>query len=346
MFCAGWDIFRRKDMYGISNFPYLRPIIVLIMSTIALDIGGTKIAGALFDADGRMLHHCKRLLEQRTGGEVGDLAVEVIGEVLSAAPAHTTIEGVGICIPGIVYSKTERVWAPNIPGWDNYPLADHIRAGMPERSVPICIESDRSCHILGEVWKGAAQGCDNALFIAVGTGIGVGILMDGRLLHGQSDIIGAAGWMALQPPYLSDYDACGCFESYASGNGLGSQAQKRLLEDPAYQGPMRQKPIEEISAYDVFALYPSGDPIATAVLHKAIQFWGMASANLVSLLNPQKVIWGGGIFGPAVPFINDIYREALRWAQPISIRQTAFVASQVEEAGLLGAAYLIIRNQS
>jgi len=314
------------------------------MSIIALDIGGTKIAGALFQHDGQMLHHTKRLLEQRTGREVGDLAVAVIREVLSASPTGIKVDGIGICIPGIVYSKTERVWAPNIPDWDNYPLADHIRTGLPELSVPICIESDRSCHILGEVWKGAAQGCDNAIFIAVGTGIGVGILMDGRLLHGQSDIIGAAGWMALQPPYLSDWDACGCFESFASGSGIGMQARKMLCEDISYSGPMRQKPLEEVSAYDVFAHYASGDSIAVSVLNKAVEFWGMAAANLVSLLNPEKIIWGGGIFGPAVFLIDDIYREALKWAQPISIRQTTFVASQVEEAGLLGAAFLVIRD--
>ena len=316
------------------------------MSVIALDIGGTKIAGALYESNGAMLHNHKRLLENRSANEVGDLAVEVVRKVLLASPPQTVIDGIGVCIPGIAYSKTETVWAPNIPGWDNYPLADHLRKGLPELSVPIFIESDRSCHILGEVWKGAAQGCDNAIFIAVGTGIGVGILIDGRLLHGQSDIIGATGWMALQPPYLSEYDACGCFESFASGQGLGMQARKMLHKNADYNGPMRHKKIEEVSAYDVFAHYPAGDPIAVAVLHKAVEFWGMASANLVSLLNPQKVIWGGGIFGPAVPFINDIYREAFRWAQPISIRQTQFVASQVEEAGLLGAAYLVIRNKS
>jgi glucokinase len=299
------------------------------MFTIALDIGGTKIAGALCEPDGHILHHTKCLLEHRTGAEVGNLALEIIRQMLCACPSREKIGGIGISVPGIVYSnsalalrnnKVGRVWVPNIPGWDNYPLYDHIRTGLPELSVPICIESDRSCHILGEVWKGVAKGRSNALFFAVGPGIGVGILIDGRLLHGQSDTVGAAGWMALQPPYLSGYDACGCFESYASGNGIGLQAQKRLQEDSSYNGLMRNKPIEEVSAYDVFALYDSGDSIAVAVLRKAIEFWGMASANLVSLLNPQKVIWGGGIFGPAIPFINDLYREALRWAQPVSIR--------------------------
>jgi glucokinase len=83
------------------------------------------------------------------------------------------------------------------------------------------------------------------------------------------------------------------------------------------------------------------------VLSKAIEMWGMASANLVSLLNPEVIIWGGGIFGPATAFIGDIYREAQRWAQPVSIRQVSYVASQLgEDAGLYGAARLALGNGS
>lgn len=87
------------------------------------------------------------------------------------------------------------------------------------------------------------------------------------------------------------------------------------------------------------------DPIAISVLHKAVEMWGMASANLVSLLNPQKIIWGGGVFGPAGIFIDDIYKEACKWAQPLSIKQVEFVPSQLSgNAGLIGAAFLAIKN--
>ncbi|MFR1085003.1 MAG: ROK family protein [Bacteroides cellulosilyticus] len=100
-----------------------------------------------------------------------------------------------------------------------------------------------------------------------------------------------------------------------------------------------------ISAYDVFSAYNEEDPIAVSVLHKAIEMWGMASANFVSLLNPQKIIWGGGVFGPAGIFIDDIYKEACKWAQPLSIKQVEFVASQLSgNAGLIGAAFLAIKK--
>ena len=310
------------------------------MSVIAIDLGGTKIAGALFDDRGNKLFHNKAFLEGRGGEEVGSLIVGLVQEILAvAAEKQQPVEGIGVCVPGIASSKTHCVWAPNIPGWEHFPLKERLQAVLPA-SVRVCVESDRTCHILGELWQGAAQNCQNAVFVAVGTGIGMGLLIDGHIVHGQSDIVGASGWMALEPPYLSEYDACGCFESSASGQGLGARAREMLQNDASYQGPLREKPLEEISAYDVFAHYDAGDPIARAVLHKAITYWGMAAANIVSLLNPEMVVWGGGLFGPACRFIDDIYAEALKWAQPISIRQTRFVATQVEEAGLVGAAYL------
>ena len=119
---------------------------------------------------------------------------------------------------------------------------------------------------------------------------------------------------------------------------------KRLQQ--LFDNPFQLKhPMDFESAYDVFSAYNEKDPIAISVLHKAVEMWGMASANLVSLLNPQKIIWGGGVFGPAGIFIDDIYKEACKWAQPLSIKQVEFVPSQLSgNAGLIGAAFLAIKN--
>jgi glucokinase len=163
----------------------------------------------------------------------------------------------------------------------------------------------------------------------------------GQILHGMSDIAGAAGWMALEPPYNEKFDGCGCFEYYASGTGIGNRARDFLRDHPEYHGPLRLKKPADLTAHDVFQQYDESDPVSQGVIAKAIEMWGMASANLVSLFNLQKIIWGGGIFGPAKRFLPDIYREALRWAQPVSIRQAEFVASELgEDAALYGAARL------
>lgn len=318
------------------------------MATIALDIGGTKIASAVFMPDGSMLFNRKRLLKGRTGHDVGRLAAEILSKLLTTARRSCIpIESVGVCVPGIVYSQSGRVWAPNIPGWENYPLKEVLQACVGTSNIDIYIDSDRTCYMYGEMWQGAAKECHSAIFMAVGTGIGAGIIIDGHELHGAGDIIGAVGWMALQPSYTEKYDACGCYEYYASGNGIGARARDAVRADKAYKGKLRQKPITRITAYDVFSAYDEDDHIATAVLQKAVEMWGMAAANLVSILNPQKIIWGGGVFGPATVFIDDIYKEASKWAQPLSIKQVEFVASQLSgNAGLIGAAYLAIKNQS
>ncbi|MBQ6299951.1 MAG: ROK family protein [Bacteroidales bacterium] len=300
------------------------------MAVIGIDLGGTKISAALLTRSGETICNTYRLLEGATGSEVGRLIAEAIRD-LRSQNNQLPVEAVGVCVPGIVYSKKGTVWAPNIPGWDDYPLLRELEAAVGDPTVRIALESDRTCYILGEVWKGAARGCTDAIYLAVGTGIGAGILLDGRVIHGASDIVGATGWMALETPWKDEYKPVGCFEYYASGNGIGTQAKLR------YGDPSK-------TSYDVFAGYGS-DPVATEILDHAIQLWGMGTANLVSLFNPQKVIFGGGVFGPAVRFIDRIYEEACRWGQPISMRDVRFCASEVGgDAALLGAAYLAVRE--
>ena len=300
------------------------------MAVIGIDLGGTKISAALFSRDGELIVKEYKLLDGATGTAVGLAVAETILALRTRRP-DLPVEAVGICVPGIVYSKKGTVWAPNIPGWDNYPLKNDLKAILDDPSVKISIESDRTCYILGELWKGAARGCTDAIYLAVGTGIGAGILLDGHIIHGASDIVGATGWMALEDPFKEEFIPVGCFEYYASGNGIGNQAKLLYGDDSK-------------TSYDVFADYGK-DPIATQILDKAIRRWGMGTANLVSLFNPQKVIFGGGVFGPAVQYIGRIYAEARKWGQPISMRDVIFCASEVGgDAALLGAAYLGIMN--
>lgn len=316
------------------------------MSVIGIDLGATKIAAAVFDTAGNFINKKSVLLGGRTGEEVGDLIVDVIEEL---AQRHE-ITGAGICIPGIVYSKKETVWAPNIPGWEDFPLKKYILKALKHKDVEVFIESDRTCYILGERWRGAAKGCDNAIYLAVGSGIGGGILLDGRVIHGSNDIVGATGWMALETEYDTEWDACGCFESFASGNGIGAQARKMLQSEgvkpsPDETSPLRNKNTADVIAQDVFAAYEAGDPIAVRVIGKAVRMWGKGTANLVSLFDPEKVIFGGGVFGgaPARALIPRIYEEACKWGQPISMKSVKFCATEVgNDAALLGAAYLAL----
>jgi len=312
------------------------------MHSIGIDLGGTKAAAATFADDGSILQKETALLEKRRGDEVATLIIEQIHNLLDRARSQdTTIGAVGISIPGIYYARTGKVWAPNIPGWEAFPLRQRLASALSDQDILVTVDSDRAAYILGESWLGAARGCHDAIFVAVGTGIGAGILIDGRILRGHGDIAGATGWMALDKPFREEYVSCGCFEHHASGTGLAKVAREYLRENPDLNTELSIMKAEEITAHDVFAAYEKGDLLAKNVLDEAIGFWGMAVANYVSLFNPEKIIFGGGVFGPATQFLKQIREEARKWAQPISFTQVSIEASKLgSDAGLIGAGRL------
>jgi len=315
------------------------------MAVIGIDLGGTKIISAIFDKEGNILHKTSYLLEKRKGKDVGLLVLQTIDELITMSGGTIDdIEALGICVPGIADSKTGMVWAPNIDGWENYPLQKEIEEHVNNDKIKISIASDRTCYILGEVWKGAARNAQNAVFIAVGTGIGMGLLIDGKIVHGHGDAVGAAGWFALETPYFDEYERYGCLESYASGDGIARQTRKLLKEGLLFkESILYKREIESINTKDVFEAYGRGDSLAKFVIGKAIILWSMAAANMVSLLNPEKIVWGGGVFGPAAQLLDRIYDEACRWAQPVAIKQVKFEKSQLlGDAGLYGAGHLAL----
>ena len=298
---------------------------------LGIDLGGTKIAGALFNDQGRVSQKKVIYLGKKTGSQVGEQVLELIHSFLNEPNGQSVrIQNVGVAVPGIFNNRSGRVWAPNIPGWEDYPLLEEIQGQL--GSLDIRLDSDRACYILGETWKGAAEGCKHAIYLAVGTGIGAGILIDGKVLRGADDIAGSTGWMALTDPYIPDYSKFGCFEYHASGPGI-----TRMAKD------MNAR--ELVNTHDIFKAFNEGNPMARKVISQAICFWGKACANLVSLFNPEKIIFGGGIFGPAVQFLDDIYLEAKKWAQPISINKVSFEPSKLgSDAGLYGAGFLALKS--
>lgn len=313
------------------------------MSLIGMDLGGTKLAIAAFTADAEITAHESVPLERRTGAAVAELMVQQLEKFLRLQKGkNDPVRAIGICIPGISNRKYGTVWAPNIPGWEQYPLLKEISAAAP--GMPVSIDSDRTCYIMGEVWKGAARGCTDAIYLGVGTGIGAGILSDGHFLRGKHDAAGAIGWMALERPYYSKYMQCGCFESRASGDGIAKLAKDLLEEMPAYEGMLRRLAPAELTAAAVFAAFEKNDALAAEVIRCCIELWGMAVANLVSLFSPEKIIMGGGVFGPAIPLIPAIAAEAAKWAQPLSMQQVEIVASELgSHAGCWGAGLLALK---
>ena len=249
------------------------------------------------------------------------------------------ISAVGIAIPGVVFHEDGLVWAPNIPGWDHLPLGGMLSERIP---LPIVLDSDRSAYVLGEQWKGAAQGLKDVVFLAVGTGIGAGILIDGRLCRGCQDIAGAVGWFALDTRYREEYADMGCFEAEASGDSVARRALRLIRAgESSVLEEMTEGNIENITAEKVAAAYREGDVLARSVLETTCRYLSMGIANIISILNPEIVILGGGLFQSGELLLESIRKEYKRWAQPLAAERVRIELSSLgEDAGLFGAGKL------
>jgi glucokinase len=308
-----------------------------------IDVGGTKIASALFTRDGAITARDKIAVD-RAGGDPA--AAQVAGRIealdQAARAAGGRLRAVGISVPGIVYSASGKVWAPNIPGWDRYPLSERIRGHGPGGHVPVILESDRSAYVAGEAWKGAAAGASDAVFLAVGTGIGAGIISGGRILHGHEDIAGAAGWFGLDPDFKPAYAAMGCFEAEASGNSVARKAREWLEKGrPSAMLDLAGGAIGAVTAEIVAEAARRRDPLALEVVADAVTYLGMGVANIVSLLDPEVVVLGGGLFQAHDVFLEPVRAEFKRWAQPLAARSVRIEPSALgEDAGLYGCGKL------
>ena len=307
------------------------------MSIIAVDLKANKISTALFRMDGELLESKKRPLGDLRATQVGRFLCRQIDDFTKrAAVHHAPVRAIGISVPGIFYEKTGTVWAPNIPGWRNYPLLEDLR----HYTVPVRVMSDRCCHILGEHWKGAARGCKNVIYYSVGTGIYAGIMTGGHILRGSHNIAGAIGWMSVRENFDKKYRKYGCLEYYASAKGIPERARELADSTPEYAGPLREP---ELNVQDVFNAYKAEDPLAEAILGQAVKYWGISIGNLISVFNPNKIILGGSVFGPATQFKHRIYEEAARWAQPVSMQEVTLELSELgSQAGLAGACRLAL----
>lgn len=305
-------------------------------AVVALDIGGTKISAGLFSRAGRLLWQRGEATGQTSLDDSLDQITKLIAEAAGNVPAGCAIAGAGLAVPGWVNRRAGTVWAPNIAGWDHIPLAAQLQQRV---QWPLTVDSDRNAYVLGEAWRGCAAGLEDVVFVAVGTGIGVGIISGGHLIRGHDDLAGCAGWFALRPEFQELYAQMGCFEAEASGKSLGRKAQER--------GFFAGRNDETQGARAVVEAAECGDAAATALLDEAAKFLGMGVANLISALNPQMVVMGGGLFQQGEYLLDAVRRETPRWAQPMAAERARIERSALQEhAGLYGAARLAISTGS
>ncbi|WP_327596001.1 ROK family protein [Streptomyces chartreusis] len=295
----------------------------------ALDIGGTKIAGALVDGHGTIVARAQRATPAREDGETVMRAVEeVVGE-LTVSPlwGHATALGIGSAGP--VDASAGTVSPVNVPGWRDYPLVRRVREAA--GGLPVELIGDGVAITAAEHWQGAARGHDNALCMVVSTGVGGGLVLNGRLHPGPTGNAGHIGHISVD----LDGDLCpcgsrGCVERIASGPNIA----RRAIENGWLPGPDG-----DTSAAAVAASAQAGDPVAVGSFERAAQALAAGIAATATLVEIDIAVIGGGV-GKAGDVLFTPLRTALSDYATLSFvqRLTIVPAQMGTDAGLVGAA--------
>ncbi|MBM9623035.1 ROK family protein [Streptomyces zhihengii] len=295
----------------------------------ALDIGGTKIAGALVDGDGALLLRAQRPTPAKEDAETVMGAVSAVLGDLAASPLWPGAVAVGIGSAGPVDRAAGTVSPVNVPGWRGFPLVERVSRAV--GGLPVDLVGDGAAITAAEHWRGAARGFDNALCMVVSTGVGGGLVLDGRLHTGPSGNAGHIGHISVD----LDGDLCpcgarGCVERIASGPNIA----RRALEQGWTPGPDG-----DATAAAVAASARAGDPVAIASFERAAQALAAGIAATATLADLDIAVIGGGVAG-AGEVLFDPLRRSLRDYATLSFvrRLTVAPARMGTDAGLVGAA--------
>ncbi|GGQ66078.1 ROK family protein [Streptomyces althioticus] len=295
----------------------------------ALDIGGTKIAGALVDREGRILARAQRPTPAQEDGDTVMAAVGAVIGDLAASPLWERASAVGIGSAGPVDASAGTVSPVNVPGWRDYPLVAQVRDAV--GGLPVELIGDGVAITAAEHWQGAARGHDNALCMVVSTGVGGGLVLGGRLHPGPTGNAGHIGHISVD----LDGDPCpcgarGCVERIASGPHIA----RRALENGWRPGPDG-----DTSAAAVAAAARAGDPVAVASFERAARALAAGIAATATLVEIDIAVIGGGV-GKAGEVLFAPLRKALTEFATLSfVRRLTVVPAQTgTDAGLVGAA--------
>lgn len=310
---------------------------------IGIDVGGTNLRGALVGSDGKIINRMKVASDADKGIEavIGNL-VRLIkniggGEDVSAA---------GFGIPGIIDFKAGIITqAPNICNVNNYPIRENLRARLGD-AVPVIIENDANCAAVGEWWMGAGKDVGSLVIITLGTGVGGGIVLDGKLWRGADGMGGEVGHMTIYP----DGAKCncgnyGCLESYSSATAIRRMV-KEVLSDPNSKTALRGLVNDEDPGRIPEAVMKAaldGDRAALGIWEQFGTALGIGMASLVNILNVEMIVIGGGVSQAWEMFIGKALAELKRRALRAPAERVKVMKSVLgDDEGIIGASYLAL----
>ena len=303
------------------------------MLILGADVGATNTKTVLVDEQGEIFATMNRPTLARKGRDamIERLILTLKDTVKKAGANMKDVAGVGIGFAGPLDPEKGIVFnPPNLPEWFNVPLRDILTQKL---NVPVSLDNDANLVALGEYWKGAGRGAKSLVCLTLGTGVGGGIVLDGKILHGAGGIAGELGHVTV----VRNGRRCGCgnrgcLEVYASSRGLVSRMQELLN---------RKKTVkyDKLTPEDIGKQALSGDKLARKAIRDTGVTLGVAIASLVNILNPDVVVVGGGISKIGDLLLNPIREEVAKRAFPKAVEGLKIVKAELgDNAGAIGAA--------
>jgi len=306
---------------------------------LAADIGGTNTRIAVVNENGDIHTLLKKSTYCKEGrDEMIKFIVSFAGETIekSKLPIEE-ICGMGIGFPGPLNAETGTIFnPPNLNGWDSVPLRDILEK---ELRVPVAIENDANAAALGEWWKGAGSGTCSLFCITLGTGVGGGIILDGKVWHGASSIAGEIGHTTV----IRDGIQCtcgniGCLEAYACSGGILKRVNNALLEEGGKGG---LEPLTNLKQVDQMIM--QGNEVVLNVIRETGLILGIAIANIANLINPEMIVLFGGVTNLGEHLVEPLKEEVKRRAFKKATESLRIELSQLgDNSGVLGAARNIL----
>ncbi|MBI2863060.1 MAG: ROK family protein [Chloroflexi bacterium] len=308
---------------------------------IAIDLGGTRIRAALVNSAGQVLDRRSTLTLADEGRDRVVERIILIATTIIKRVGVEHLSAVGIGAPGPLDFRTGVIIsAPNLSGWHEVPLKDILQSSL---GLPVAVGNDANLAALGEATYGGGRGSKNLIYITVSTGIGGGVIVEGKLLLGERGLAAEVGHMSIE----AFGPACGCgnlgcLEVLASGTAIARKAKERIAAGEATaMTSMLARQGGELGAEIVVDAAKGGDAIAREIMSVAATYLGVGVTNLLHLYNPGMVIIGGGVSNAGDLLFEPVRQVVAQRAMPTYREGLAIAPTALgDDAGLLGAAVL------
>lgn len=305
-----------------------------------VDLGGTTVKIAWFDENGTILSKWEiPTVTENDGARIlPDIAASVLEFLETQNVARQQVIGIGIGVPGAVNDKGEVNKCINL-GWDYIFNIEQELSRL--TGLPVKAGNDANVAALGEAWKGGGNGCENMVLATLGTGVGGGIIVNGKLLAGVHGAGGEIGHLVVN---TKETQRCncgkyGCVEQYCSATGIVRLAKQQL---DATDAPCTLRGVENLTCKDVFDASKAGDTLALAVLEQVYDYMGQFLANVCCAVDPQVVVLGGGVSKAGQPLLDGAKKYFDRYIFHASSAITFALATLGNDAGAYGAFKLVL----